>query len=215
MPLPRAGAPVPVDDRLPMPPGTSPFHVKGHVYAKMKDDVEQTIGVARLAERLEDPAVREFWGQPFAAGSLYDALPMTPLAITHARIMGTPMHPFCREKGRIIAGRDVPGLYRAVLRLFSPSTLVGRLPRAAMLYFDFGVGSVEWITPNVARTTLSGVPWSLAAMMSGILEGFISQALELTRAPGVTVRTLECVYDGGSVAGVATAALRHESTWQE
>jgi hypothetical protein len=210
-----AGAPVAFVDTLPAPIGTTPFRVKGHVYKKMRDNVEATVpgGLVRFAERLEDPALRAFFAEPFFAGSWYDALPLSPFAITHARLLGVPLHYHCRERGRIVAGHDVPGVYRALLKLFSPTTLVGRLPRAASYYFDFGDVSLEWVAPNVARTSLSGLPFSLAIMLAGIVEGFMAMALELSGAKGVQVRTLEAVYDGGEIARVPTALVRHEASW--
>jgi hypothetical protein len=189
--------------------------VKGHVYQKMRENVAETVdgGVERLLERIEQPAVREFFGQRFFGGSWYDALPMTILAAAHARLLGVPLHYHCRERGRIIAGRDVPGIYRALLKLVSPERLVGQLPRAAALYFDFGVASIEWVAPNVARTTLAGLPDVLGVMLAGIVEGFMATALELTGARDVRVRTVSVVYDGGEVSGICTAALQHEATW--
>ena len=196
-----------------MAPGTSPFRVKGPVYQKMKEDTDRECGEGRLRERLGDPALRESFDQPFFASVWYDALPITPLAIAHARLVGVPMHTHCREKGRGVAGQDVPGIYRALLRLFSPVTLVGRLPRAATFYFDFGASDLEWLDERHARTTLSAVPASVAPVLAGVIEGFMAMALELTRAPDVHVRTLEVVYDGGVLFDVPTAAIRHECRW--
>jgi hypothetical protein len=208
---------VPIEDGLPAPIDSTTFRVKGHVYQKMKDDVEGSVdgGVDALLERVESPAVRDFFLQRFLGGAWYDALPMAPLSHTHARLMGTPLHPFAREKGRVIATHDVPGIYKAVLRLFSPRTLVGRVPRVATLYFSFGAASAEHLAPNRARTTLGGVPYTLAPLLAGVVEGFVAVALEQSGARGVHVRTLDATYDGGFTSGLATAVIRHESTWDE
>ena len=189
--------------------------MKGHVYQKMKDDIETSLGggVERLLERIEDPTVHDFFRQRFLAGSWYDALPMAPLSYAHARLEGAPLHRFARERGRMIAQHDVPGIYKALLRLFSPSTLISRLPRVATFYFSFGKATAEQLEPNRARTTLAQLPYSLSPLLAGIVEGFIAVALEQSGAKGVQVRTLDVCYDGNVVDDIPTASIRHESTW--
>ncbi|MDB5213619.1 MAG: hypothetical protein JWO86_1546 [Myxococcaceae bacterium] len=211
----RAGAAVPLEDELPAAIGATSFRVKGHVYQKMKDNVASSVpgGVERLLERIEREDVRDFFNQRFLGGSWYDALPMAPLSYAHARLAGAPLHRFTRERGRIIAQHDVPGIYKALLRLFSPSTLISRLPRVATFYFSFGKASAEQLEPNRARTTLAELPYSLAPMLAGVVEGFISVALEQSGAKGVQVRTLDVCYDGNVVDDIPTASIRHESTW--
>ena len=211
----RAGTSVPVEVALPAAIGAKSFRVKGHVYQKMKANVAAEVegGVERLLERVEPPEVGEFFRQRFLGGSWYDALPMGPLSHAHARLAGKPLHPFCRERGRIIAQQDVPGIYKALLKLFSPSTLISRLPRVATFYFSFGKASAEQIDPTRARTTLAGLPYSLAPMLAGVVEGFISVALEQSGARNVEVRTIDVCFDGKSVDGIPTAWIRHESSW--
>jgi len=207
---------VPLEESLPAAIGATSFRVKGHVYQKMKDNVANELdgGVERLLERIDHPEVCDFFRQRFLGGSWYDALPMGPLSHAHARLSGTPLHPFSRERGRIIAEHDVPGIYKALLRLFSPSTLISRLPRVATFYFSFGKASAEQLEPCRARTTLASLPYSLAPMLAGVVEGFIAVALEQSGAKGVQVRTLDVCFDGNVVDGVPTAWVRHESSWQ-
>lgn len=206
---------MPLVDALPAQIGATSFRVKGHVYQKMKDNVAAEVdgGVERLLERVDTSGVRDFFRQRFLGGSWYDALPMGPLSHAHARLAGKPLHPFTRERGRIIAEHDVPGIYKALLKLFSPTTLVSRLPRVATFYFSFGKATAEQVDATRARTTLAGLPYSLAPMLAGVVEGFIAVALEQSGAKGVQVRTLDVCYDGGSVDGIATAWIRHESSW--
>jgi hypothetical protein len=127
---------------------------------------------------------------------------------------GMPLHPFCRERGRLIATQDVHGIYKAVLRFFSPETLVKRIPRVATFYFSFGKASAEPAGAGRTRSSLAGIPYNLAPMLAGVVEGFIAVALEESGARGVQVRTLDVVYDGGIVDGIPTAVVRHESSWE-
>jgi hypothetical protein len=214
---PRApGDPVPVVDTLPAPIDSTSFRAKGHIYQKMVDNVAKSVdgGMDRLLERVDIPEVRDFARQRFLGGAWYDALPMAPLSHAHARLIGQPLHPFARERGRIIAMYDVPGIYKALLRLFSPRTLVSRLPRVATFYFSFGGKALaEQLDDNRARTTLGNLPYTLAPMLAGVVEGFIAEALAQSGAKGVQVRTLDVCFDGNMVDDVATAVVRHESTW--
>ena len=195
--------------------GATSFRVKGHIYQKMKVNLDATVdgGVERLLERVELPEVKEFLRQRFLGGSWYDAMPMGPLAYAHARLLGVPLHPHCRERGRIVATHDVPGIYKALLSLFSPETLISRLPRVATFYFSFGNAASEQLARGRARTSLGGLPYSLAPMLAGVVEGFIAVALEQSGAKCVQVRTLDVVYDGAVVDGIPTAIVRHESSW--
>lgn len=195
--------------------GATSFRVKGHIYQKMKANLDATVdgGVERLLERVELPEIKEFLRQRFLGGAWYDAMPMGPLAHAHARLIGIPLHPHCRERGRIVALHDVPGIYKALLSLFSPETLISRLPRVATFYFSFGNATAEPLARGRARTSLGGLPYSLAPMLAGVVEGFIAVALEQSGAKGVQVRTLDVVYDGAVVDGIPTAVVRHESSW--
>jgi hypothetical protein len=213
---PRAGDPVPIEDRLPAAIDATSFRVKGHIYQKMRANVDDEVagGVERLLERVDDARVRDFFRQRFFAGSWYDAIPMGLLSHAHARLCAKAFHPFCRERGRIIATQDVPGIYKAVLRLFSPETLVSRLPRVATFYFSFGKGTAEQPTRGRARTALAGLPYNHAPMLAGVVEGFVAVALEQSGAKGVHVRTVDVAYDGGTIDGIPTAVIRHESSWE-
>ena len=211
---PRAGMPVALDDRLPAPIGSTSFRVKGHVYRKMHDDMDASVGAAAVAERVEDVEIREFFAQRFLAGGWYDALPLGPLSSAHARLLGIPLHQIVREKGRAIAMQDVPGVYRALLALATPELVIGRLASAAMFYFTFGKGKAEQLSPGQARSSLRGVPFTLAPLLAGTVEGFAAAALELAGGKNVQVRTVEAVYDGEVVNGVPTATISHAVSWR-
>ncbi len=203
-----------VSDRLPMPAGASPFHVKGHVYQKMFEDFESTVdgGVATLVARSGEPGLDEFVQQKFMTGGWYDALPMMPLSIAHARACGVPLHAHLRDRGRWVAERDIPGIYRVLLRLASPELVVSRLPRAATQYFDFGACDVETLRPGVAHATLRGVPQSLVPLVAATTEGFVGAALEIAGARTVNVRCIDTPRDAARDA-IATMLVRLEIAW--
>lgn len=210
------GHPVPIVETMPAPVGGTPFRAKGHIYLKMRDNMNATVdgGAEAVVAATRDRDAAAFFEQRFVAGGWYDALPMGPLAQTHARLLGRPTHQVMRERGREIAERDVPGVYRTFLKLVSPELFVGRAPRIASLYFDFGAATYEMLPPGRARTRLAGLPYSLALMMAGTVEGFMAASLEQCGGRDVVVRTLDATFDGGVVGGIPTAAVRHESSWR-
>ena len=204
-----------ISDRLPMPVGTSPFRVKGHVYQKMKADFEETTpgGIEYLLARIGDGALSAFAAQPFMASSWYDALPMMPLSLAHAHALGVPFHHHLRDRGRDVAQRDIPGIYRFLLRLSSPELVASRLPRVATQYFNFGEAEVKTVRPGLVHVSQSGVPATLVPLIAATTEGFVSAAMEMAGAGRVLVRCVDTLRDGER-AGVTTSRVMLEVAWE-
>jgi hypothetical protein len=208
------GARVRISQELPLPVGTSPFHVKGHVYAKMLEDFAVNVpgGIDAVIARAGDAAIARFASQRFIASSWYDALPMLPLSFAHARLLGVPYHQHLRDRGRYIAERDVPGIYRFLLKLSTPEMVMRRLPRAASQYFDFGPADVAFYGSRHAVTVHSGIPEPLVPFIATTTEGFVAAALEMAGAGRVNVRCVD-TEGGPERAGIATFKVRLEATW--
>lgn len=204
-----------ISDRVPMPVGTSPFRVKGHVYQKMKADFDETApgGVAGLLARIADEEITAFTEQPFMASSWYDALPMMPLSLAHAHALGVPFHHHLRDRGRQVAERDVPGIYRVLLRLATPELVASRLPRASTQYFDFGAAEAETLRPGLVRVWQAGVPVTLVPLIAATTEGFVSAAMEMSGARRVHVRCVDTPRDGER-GGVSTLRVVLEVAWE-
>jgi hypothetical protein len=201
-----------ISDRLPMPAGTSPFRVKGHVYQKMLEDFRTSTGVDALLRWVKDDDIARFVEQQFTAAGWYDALPMMPLSVAHARVHGIPFHQHLRDRGRWVAEQDVPGIYRFLFKLASPEVLVSRLPRAATTYFDFGESEVKTLRPRHVLTYQSGVPAMLVPLVAATTEGFVAAALEMAGARRPQVRCIATPKDGDR-AGLATMTVCLEVTW--
>jgi hypothetical protein len=195
-----------------MPAGTSPFRVKGHVYQKMMEDICASTGLEPLLHFLRDEDVSRFAGQQFTAGGWYDALPMMPLSIAHARVAGVPFHQHLRERGRWVAEQDIPGIYRFLFKLASPEVLVSKLPRAAAMYFDFGDAECKTLRPGHVLTYQSGVPSLLVPLLAATTEGFVAAALEMAGARRPQVRCIATPKDGDR-AGLPTMTICLDVTW--
>jgi hypothetical protein len=195
-----------------MPAGTSPFRVKGHVYQKMLEDFRATTGLDALVRWMKDDDLTRFVEQQFTAGGWYDALPMMPLSIAHARVLGLPVHQHLRDRGRWVAEQDIPGIYRFLFNLASPELLVSRLPRAATMYFDFGGAEVKTMRPRHHHVYQTGVPSTLVPLLAATTEGFVAAALEMAGARRPQVRCIATPKDGDR-AGLPTMTLCLEITW--
>jgi hypothetical protein len=204
-----------ISDRLPMRVGTSPFRVKGHVYEKMRADFAETApgGLEGLLARIADDEITAFATQPFMASSWYDALPMMPLSIAHAHALGVPFHHHLRDRGRYVAERDIPGIYRVLLRLSSPELVASRLPRASMQYFNFGQSEATTLRPGLVRIWQAGVPVTLVPLIAATHEGFVSAAMEMAGARRVVVRCVDTLHDGER-GGVSTLRVELEIAWE-
>jgi hypothetical protein len=104
----RVAPVVPDEDcpALPRPAGTSPFQIKGIPYRGLAYLVSRTLphGLDDLCEALDDAALREFVRQPFLASSRYDVLPIRPLMMTLARLLGRPSSARCWAPPRSTTG---------------------------------------------------------------------------------------------------------------
>lgn len=202
-----------ISEKLPVAPGASPFHVKGHVYQKMFEDFEHSVGVRALLDRVGDPAISNFASQPLLASSWYDALPLMPLSLAHARMLGLPFHQHLRDRGRWVAERDIPGIYRTLLALATPELVASRLPRASMTYFDFGNADACMLRPGLVRVAQEGVPQTLVPWIAASTEGFVSAAMEMAGGRRVVVKCVGSDRDGDK-QGIPTARVELEVTWE-
>ncbi|HZF47423.1 MAG TPA: hypothetical protein VE093_02175 [Polyangiaceae bacterium] len=205
---------------LPVPAGTSPFHVKGLAYRGFEAYAKRNVagGMDRVRAEVDDPALRAFLMQPFMAGSWYDVLPVVPLASAIAALERSSMEDFVRRTSRRQALYDAQHVHKRFFQGYPPSSLVSRLPRFFMQYTDFGRAEVaeaaEVTGPETGQGTVirTGVPafilpWFLPmneAYIEAILDGMGSAR---PRAKG------QVLPKDGEVAGVPTVTVRFRMMW--
>lgn len=201
-------------DNLSMAPGTSPFRVKGHVYRGILDHLEGMVpgGAYAVRGELRDSETRAFFEQSFLASDWYDILPAQPLIVASARLAGVPFLQLTRQVARAQAYRDIHGIYRFVLKLASPETVISRMSRATAQYFDFGATELKALTTGHACLERTGVPSPMVGFYCGMTEGFVAVAMELTGARDVRVRPSRPVHDGQR-AGVETMTIPFDVRW--
>jgi hypothetical protein len=197
------------------PPGKSPFRVKGVVFRNFFGYMEESLedGRARVLAAIGDEAMRNFASQPFLAGTFYDTLPTMALCETGAALLRQPFAAFVRAYSAYAAEKDTKGIYRMLLRLVSPQTIMERTPAAAKQYFDFVEASVEKLGPKSYRSVARGIPEIVAPFYMLVTESFLMHAIELAGAKRPLHRWLGQVSDGNR-EGVPLAKLQREISWQ-
>jgi hypothetical protein len=195
-------------------PGTSPFHVKGHVWQGALEYYSGRVpgGLVALTSKL-DPDLRTFVGQRFLAASWYDALPIATVSLAVARLCGVEQEEILRDRSRWQAERDIRGIYRMLVRLVSPETVATRFGRVILQYFDFGKSDAKIISPGVCEIIEDGIPLPLALCMVPIAEGWAETALRQAGALDVQVRA-EPPHREGERSGMDTYRLRFEVSWK-
>jgi hypothetical protein len=202
-------------EQLPFPVGLSPFHAKGVNYRNFLAFVDEQVRGGREAfiAAVRDPALREFVSQPFLAASWYDALPMVPLCSEAAREAQRPPSHFARELAQFGVRRDAVGVYKLLLKLSSPESLLERSTNTARQYFDFVHSSCERVEPRHYRLRHVGVPMVAAPLYQSIVEGFIESGLTMAGAHDI-VQRWDRVETSGSAHGVPIARLTRQVRWR-
>jgi len=170
--------------RLPCPPGASPFHIKGIAYRGVLRLLEARVpgGIDALGRELDDERIVPFLGQPFLASTWCDLLPMLPINVAMARLLGKPVEVLGREQGAEQARYDVEQVYR---RLFDATTfdniatLLGRFERQ---YYDFGDGVGELLAPGHVLFRRLGVPEFVVSWFAPMHAAYAEQILRMKGA---------------------------------
>lgn len=168
-------------DRLPVPPGTSPFRMKGHVYRKLVNEWETAIGggLRSVLERADDFALYHFGIKGFAPGSWYDVLPIVPLTLAATELLGVPFRTYVKDRAAAHAKADLQGLYRHIVRLSSADELIASLDRLRAQYFDFGrVVALERSELAIEGRAI-GIPETFVPWVIAAAEGYLAAAFRL------------------------------------
>lgn len=129
---------------LPVPPGRSPFQIKGNTYRGVVARAQSLPrGLDGLCEKITDPEVRYFLRQPFLASSLYDLLPILPITFAFAELVGIPLDELVRSGTTAQAGYDARTIFRTVIEVRPIDEIPERLARIGARFYDSGTYSKE------------------------------------------------------------------------
>jgi len=201
-------------ETLPVPPGTSPFHVKGLYYARILENAQELPGGReRLLDDLVDPRVRDFLRQRFHFSTWYDAFPMLPCAVTAARIRSRPLEEYLREAGRTTMRRLIPSMFRVLSRLGGPRLAAAHAPRLFQMNYDFVELRLSRVTDSDGAGTISGIPSYLAPVVVSQIAGIITGALESLGARDIESSQGEITVNG-SKGGFDLVTCRTDFKWR-
>jgi hypothetical protein len=200
---------------LPVPPGQSPFQIKGNSYvgalAFYAEHAPGGVG-AVLARLAHDPALVAFLRQRFREGALYDVLPMVPLHRAGAETLGRPVAATLEDLSEWQTRRDVNGIYRMLLRLPTPEALMERWARVSSQYFNFVRTEVRRLEPRAYEVSSSGVPEMLLPTYVAVVGAYTRTALLCAgaRAPRTVWKAPSA---DGQLDGVPLVRLAREVRW--
>lgn len=197
-----------------VPYGTSPFHVKGLVYARTKAyfDAHVPGGSAGLASSFRDPELRRFFEQQFLAMRWYDALPIEPLVEAEAAYTHQTVAAYLRKRAGWQAEEDIKSVYSLLLRIASTERVALAMPRLMAQIIDFGEVSVTHNEHHDVTMDLRGMPRSLAAWYEGGFTAYCERALLLAGAKRVTYEIVPH-RSAGERAGVPLIDLGVRVRW--
>lgn len=165
---------------LPLRPGEGPFQIKGLAHRGLLHYCQHRIdgGIRAFAAALPNHALRDFFDQPFLAGSFYDLLPLAAGSAVVADMTRTSLEAFGQQQGRAQAIHDVQNAYRALLQGRTADDFHLRLRPLASRYYNFGEWDVLRDEPHRLRVVCRGVPsWLMpwfAPMISGYFAGLVA-----------------------------------------
>ena len=200
----------------PFAPGQSPFKIKGNAYRGQHAFVEEFHGdVAVFAEELGQrtvPPWGEFYTQAFLANRQYDVLPLVVAGIFAAEKARQPYAEWASERARRQATVDKGGVYRMLLRMAPPRTLVTRIPKIFANYINFGQVRSMAVDDGVHAQFL-GVPALIEPWFSAIIGAYMHAVMELSRVEGIRVQ-MDTKSTPGLSHGMALCTVSAKVTWR-
>ncbi len=165
-----------------------------------------------MTDALGDPALVALLGDGVVSMGQYDALAILPISQVAARLCGKTHLQLVRDNARWLAERDINGIYKLLLKVFSPETVAKRLPKAAMQYFAFGEASASRQGEKRVEALQRGIPEPMWAWMAAAVEGFSGVALDLAGGKRPTIRVVSHERDG-ELGGVPTVTIQYLLGW--
>jgi hypothetical protein len=177
------------DQRLPHPPGASPFHIKGEFYRQLADTVayhdEKSEGA--LARVLDREGLREFARQPFLSSALYDVLPLPRIVMAVAEARGRDVIELTGRMGQAAVEAQMKGVYSRFLTNLTPARFVQRFDQVINHFYDFAPLTAAAEGPHGARIVRKGMPLCIAEWWAVVTIPFVKVPLERSGAREVVV----------------------------
>lgn len=203
-------------DAVPFAPGESPYRIKGVVYNDLFAYLDEQIpgGRAVVLNRLKASKLEPFFAQPFVSIGWYDIFPLVALQKAAAHTLETPHLDLVRSFARWTFPRQVYGVYKFLLKLTTPDTMVRSLGRAVAQFYDFVRVDVEQVRPKMYVSRGANIPDMLAPPYMASSEVALLILLDIAGAKGVRHRWLPPT-DDGEQGGVRLVTVTREISWEK
>ncbi len=200
--------------KLPMPAGTSPFHIKGSAYSGLRTRQANLVpgGLKQVLKFIDDPVAREFLSQKFMPSGWYDYLPVLLLVGGAVAATGRSAEDLVTEGAIQHAEQDLSGVYRVLLFFTSPEAAIRRMPVIHQQYFNFGNTDARIVGRGVAESVIFGCPAIVAPFFQLYVGEFVHRLIAL--AGGKNPRGEWAVPEpDGEKAGIPLVQMRVRTTW--
>jgi len=207
------GVPPPAP-KLPALPGSSTFHIKGIAYRSVVRLIERKVpgGLATIDEDLEDAPISAFVRQAFLAASRYDILPMLPINVAIARVLGKSLEVIAEAQGVAQARYDVRHVYRRAFEEMTFETLPAFLVRFASQYYETGELLAETAGPGHVVVHRRRLPAYVLPWVSVIQGAYAEELVRLKGGRSVTA-TPRAPVEAATRKGVAVVDLDVDLRW--
>jgi len=200
-----------LDQPLPVPPGQSPFHIRGLYYNRLAAHLRDSMGRDWL-DVLDDPRIRDFINQRFSWTGWYDVLPAMPICAALARSRGLEFEYEIRERTRRVALGLIPSAFRLALRVPGAEAMAAQIGQVVAMTMDFVQLGIEESKPTRSTGWGRGVPLYIAPHTANTVVGFFQAVFEARNGTSVTARYTDVVEDGERF-GFKTVSIRYEFDW--
>lgn len=203
-----------IDDPLPVPPGQSPFRMRGLYYDRMMARLRADVGIQKLLDAIDDERVRVFASQKFSWTGWYDAFPAKPISTAATRFLGGDFEEALRDRTRAGALDVIPSAFRLAFRIPGPSAISQHVASIAAQMMDFVHVEMEETTGDHTSSGWGrGVPLYIAPHTANTTIGFFGAMFEMRGGKHVQGRYTQVVKDGQR-HGYETVAIRYEFNWR-
>lgn len=167
----------------------SPFRTKGVLFLGTRTFFEShhERGIEAVADQLPEGRLRAFLRQKFLAGGQYEVLVVPALVAAEARAMRQSQDDYLLQRTIWQAKQDIHGVYRLMLKLTSPETVVVRVPKVVTQMFNFGNTRSTMSGPKSADMEAQGIPAALVPWLSIAFKVYVETAVVLAGAKTCTL----------------------------
>jgi hypothetical protein len=178
------------DGPLPVPPGKSPFHIKGEFYRQITATVahydQKTNGAVKTA--LDREGLTAFLAQKFLASSFYDVVPLPRIFILLAATLGKDVREFTTHLGKNAIELSMKGVYQSLFVRLSPQNFAERFAAIIPHVYDFAPAVVTRDADGSGGLMVrDGMPLYIAEWWSLVTIPFVEMPLLANGAKDLSV----------------------------